>query len=493
MTIDQRPVLVLGATGYVGTRLVPRLLNDGMRVRALARTPEKLHGCDWGAHERLEIVRGDVFDRETLVHATQGCRAAYYLVHSMNPGNQDFAGADRRAAENFVEAAQRAGLKQIIYLSGLGESGDHLSEHLRSRTEVGEVLRSGTVPVTILRAAMIIGSGSASFEILRYLVERLPVMVTPRWVDTPCQPIGIRNVLNYLKGCLDCPQVVGETFDIGQDDIVTYRQLMKTYAEVAGLPRRLIVPVPVLTPKLSSYWIHLVTPMPAALAQPLAAGLSNKVICREQRIRDILPQRIINTREAIELALVRQKNAEVESTWYSAGLIPPAELSGPDDPDWAGGTVYRDQRRITIDLPPKRIWDTLSALGGERGWYYGDWLWSLRGILDKLVGGVGLRRGRRHPHEIRIGDALDFWRVADIKEGERLLLVAEMKLPGYATLEFLLMDDSAGTVLTQTARFRPKGLWGILYWWAVSPLHHFVFNGLLRGIEAAAKQEGQVP
>ena len=476
------PVLVAGATGYIGARLVPRLLQAGYRVKALARTPAKLGNRPWAAHPSLEILKTDVLDRDSLTAACRGCKAAYYLVHSMDHTCDDFARSDRQAALNMVAAAEAAGLERIIYLSGLGDYEDNLSEHLSSRTEVADILSSGSVPVTVLRAAMIIGSGSASFEILRYLVERLPVIVTPRWVDVPCQPIGIRNVLHYLTGCLENPATIGETFDIGQDQVVTYRQLMEIFAEEAGLPKRLIISVPVLTPRISALWIHLLTPVPAVLARPLAEGLRNRVVCRETRIRELIPQELFDCRLAIRLALERLREHQIESSWTDAGEIPPAEWRTPGDPSWAGGTFYSDSRQILLAASPDEVWKAVVAIGGESGWYYADWLWKLRGILDRLVGGVGLHRGRRSPLDIAPGEALDFWRVVEVTRRSRLLLVAEMKLPGEATLEFRLEETAPGqTMLQQIAHFLPRGLLGLAYWYAVTPFHNFIFNGMLRG------------
>jgi hypothetical protein len=333
---------------------------------------------------------------------------------------------------------------------------------------------------------MIIGSGSASFEILRYLVERLPVIVTPRWIEVPCQPIGVRNVLQYLIGCLECAATIGETFDIGQEQILTYRQLMRIYAEEAGLPRRWILPVPVLTPRLSSYWIQLVTPVPATLARPLAEGLRNPVVCRDTRIRELIPQTLLDCRQAIRLALERLGDQQVESSWTDAGTIPPAEWSLAGDPHWAGGNIFRDVRRMVLQATAEEIWPTVVRIGGRTGWYYANWLWRLRGFLDRVVGGVGLSRGRRSLGELRPGDALDFWRVAAVEPSKRLLLAAEMKLPGRAVLEFTLHPVGEGrTELRQNALFLPRGLWGLLYWWGVTPFHGLVFSGMLRGIAKA--------
>jgi uncharacterized protein YbjT (DUF2867 family) len=487
---DQRPILIAGATGYIGARLIPRLLQAGYRVRALARTPGKIEGRTWSDHPNLEIVRGDALDLQSLSAACRGCRAAYYLVHSMNHVSVDFVATDRTAAGNMARAAELCGLERIIYLGGLGESSEILSEHLSSRTEVAEILSGGPVPVTVLRAAMIIGSGSASFEILRYLVERLPVILTPRWVDVPCQPIGVRNVLYYLIGCLECAETLGRTFDIGQDQVVSYRQLMEIFAEEAGLPKRLIIALPLLTPRVSSLWIHLLTPVPAVLARPLAEGLRNRVVCRESSIRELIPQELYDCRLAIRLAQQRVREHQVESSWIDAGVIPPAEWSTPGDPDWTGGTVYNDSRQILLAGRPEEVWKAVVSIGGEAGWYYADWLWKVRGVLDQLAGGVGLHRGRRTQEDISAGEALDFWRVARVTKYQRLLLVAEMKLPGEATLDFRLEEVAPGqTLLTQVACFLPQGFLGLLYWYSVTPFHNFIFEGMLRGFAEVSGKE----
>lgn len=480
-------MLVTGATGYVGGRLVARLLDAGYRVRCLARAPRKLAARAWVADPRVEIVPADIEDASATATAMRGCAAAYYLVHSMATGPA-YAAADQRMAQAFSRAAARAGLPRIIYLGGLGESGAGLSEHLSSRREVEHALR-GPVPVTVFRAAMIIGSGSASFEILRYLVERLPVMVTPRWVATEAQPIAISNVLTYLVACLSVPETVGRTLDIGGPDILTYRALMDIMAAELGLRRRLVLPVPVLTPRLSSLWIHLVTPVGHRIARPLAEGLRNRVVCRDDEASRLMPQALLSVRDAIRQALRQQAGHEVETIWSDAGAM-------PGDPDWAGGTVFVDRRETTIHAPAATVYRALCGLGGEHGWYGADRLWRVRGAVDRLVGGPGLRRGRRDPDRLAYGDAVDFWRVSTLEPDRFLSLRAEMRLPGEAALEFSIepAERPERTRLVQTARFRPRGLLGLAYWYGVMPLHGFVFHRMLAGIrrlaEAEARAEG---
>ena len=485
--MDPRPVLVTGATGYVGGRLVPQLLSSGYRVRVIGRSLSKLKCRPWASDPKVEFAQADVLDEASLIRGAQGCRAAFYLVHSMNPQQKDFAKADRKAAQNMVKAAGAGGLERVIYLGGLGGEGKTLSKHLRSRMEVAAILQAGPVPTTFLRAAMILGSGSASFEMLRYLVERLPVMTTPRWVQTLVQPIAVRNVLNYLQGCLEHDEVIGQTFDIGGPDVLSYHHLIDIYAEEAHLPRRRIIALPVLTPRLSSYWVHLVTPVPASIAKPLAEGLSTPVVCQENRIRSIIPQDLLSCRDAIRMALTNIRRQQVETCWSDAGELRAPEWLYCGDAPYAGGTVFESGYRAVVQAPAAEVWKPIKKIGGDTGYYFAGFLWFLRGLLDRLVGGVGLRRGRRHPEDLYPGDALDFWRVLELEESRRLVLLAEMKVPGEATLEFNLHPLGPGrTELQQLSRFLPRGLFGILYWYALYPFHQLIFKGMLKNISLAA-------
>jgi len=481
---EDKPILVAGATGYVGGRLIPALLDAGYRVRAMGRSLEKLACRPWGHHPKVELVKGDVLDLASLKKALTGCGAAYYLVHSMIAQKHKFVEADRTGAQNMVLAAESSGIERIIYLGGLAEKKKgSLSKHLRSRIEVAEILQSCNVPVTDLRAPMILGSGSASFEILRYLVERLPVMITPRWVRSLNQPIAIRNVIHYLVGCLEHDETIGQTYDIGGPEVLTYRDLLDIYAQEAKLPKRRVVPVPVLTPTLSAYWIHLISPVPHSIALPLTEGLSSNAVCSDKRIQSIIPQKLLSPREAIRIALDKIIHEQVDTCWADAGDIITPEWAHCGDADWAGGTIMQCGYRVRLKAEPQDVWRPISRIGGYTGYYYANGLWWLRGMMDRLFGGFGLRRGRRHPTELRVGDALDFWRVLDVSVEERLLLLAEMRVPGEALLEFKI--DSMGsqyTELKMLSRFLPKGLWGILYWYILYPFHEKIFFGMLNRI-----------
>jgi uncharacterized protein YbjT (DUF2867 family) len=475
-------VAIAGATGYIGGRLAPRLLEDGYKVRCLVRTPGKIACREWSGNPNLEVTQADFESSDSLARAMAGCDVAYYLVHSMNSAGAEYPEQDRKLAKIFAEGACVARVKRIVYLGGLGETGADLSEHLSSRREVEQALASSGLPVTVFRAAMIIGSGSASFEILRYLVERLPVMITPKWVSTPCQPIAVRNVIGYLAGALTVPATSGGVFDIGGSEVLCYRDIMRIMQEELGLRRRWVIPVPVLTPQLSSYWIHLVTPLSHAIAKPLAEGLKNPVVCREDRITKLIPQRLLDVREAIRAALCKMAEHRVETNWAMAGPV-------PGDPDWAGGKVFRDERAINIAAPAAAVFRAVCRVGGGHGYYFADWLWRIRGWMDILAGGPGLRRGRRDPEMVGYGEALDFWRVVGYERDRRLALRAEMKLPGEALLEFRMEPGENGhCILRQTALFKPLGLFGLVYWYAVVPFHAVVFRGMLRGIQCEALQ-----
>jgi uncharacterized protein YbjT (DUF2867 family) len=472
-------IAIAGSTGYIGGRLAPRLLDSGYALRCLVRSPRKLEGREWAADSRVEVRQSDLADVPSLTQDLAGCDAAFYLVHSMMSAEGEYARRDQHLALAFAEAARDAGVGRIVYLGGLGETGAGLSQHLSSRRSVEAALASTGVPVTVLRAAMIVGSGSASFEILRYLVQRLPVMITPKWVSTPCQPIAVENVLVYLTGVLQSPETIGGVFDIGGSEILCYRDIMRIMAEELGLPRRWIIAVPVLSPRLSSYWIHLVTPLSNKIARPLAEGLKNEVVCREDRITRLIPQKLLDVREAIHAALSQVESHLVETNWSMAGPM-------PGDPGWSGGAVFRDVREAAIKAPAWAAFRAVCRMGGEHGWY-ANWLWRIRGWLDRLAGGPGLRRGRRHPEDLSYGDALDFWRVAGFERDRYLSLRAEMRLPGEALLDFRVQaTGERQCTLRQTALFEPRGLWGLMYWYAVLPVHHVVFRGMLAGIQRDA-------
>ena len=475
---DSKFILVTGATGYVGGRLVPRLLAAGHRVRCLVRDPARLQGRAW--LEQVELATGDMLQPESLVAAMRGVQAVYYLVHSLG-GGSDFSERDLMAASHCASAAKLAGVERIIYLGGLGDPQADLSPHLRSRHETGAALRAAGVPVTEFRAAVIVGSGSLSFEMIRYLTERLPVMICPKWVFTRIQPIAIRNVLDYLVAALECPASVGRILEIGGRDVLTYAAMMTGYSRARGLTRRLLA-VPVLTPRLSSYWVHLVTPIPANIAQPLIKGLGNEVIVRDATARELFPAiQPFDYETAVKLALEKIDARGVETAWSDAltssqGDKTPVTLMSSE-----GMIIERRQRMVSASAAA--VYRSFARLGGARGWLYLDWTWQLRGMVDRLFGGVGMRRGRRDPEDLRVGDTLDFWRVERVEPGSLIRLRAEMRVPGRAWLEFKATPQAGGqTRLTQTAFFEPKGLSGLLYWYVLYPIHALIFSGLIRRI-----------
>jgi uncharacterized protein YbjT (DUF2867 family) len=487
--------LVTGATGYIGGRLVPELLAAGYTVRCMARDPGKLADRPWS--DDIEVAKADVSDAAALRKALADCDVAYYLIHSLGTGSS-FEQRDRDAARAFADAARGADVKRIVYLGGMisGQEGD-LSPHLRSRAEVGDILLDSGVPTAALQAAVIIGSGSASFEMLRYLTERLPAMITPKWVTTRIQPIAVRDVLRYLVGAATLPADVNRRFDIGGPDVLTYADMMRRYAAVAKLPPRLLVSVPVLTPSLSSHWVGLVTPVPSGLARPLVESLRVEVVAAEHDIAQYIPdppEGLLPLDRAIELALTHTLEGDVSTRWSSASIPGAPSDPLPSDPEWAGGSLYVDERTSVVDAPPEALWRVIEGIGGTSGWYSFDAAWAVRGVMDRLVGGVGLRRGRRDPVHLRPGDALDFWRVEAIVPGELLRLRAEMKLPGLAWLELHVgRDDDGRTSYRQRAIFQPHGLTGHAYWRSISPFHGVVFGGMLRNITAAAEKAAAQP
>ncbi|CAM3238536.1 SDR family oxidoreductase [Stackebrandtia soli] len=478
--------VVFGATGYIGGRLVPRLLDDGHAVRCVARTPAKLAHTPWT--DRVEIVQGDVTDPASVADALVGQDVLYYLVHSLT--TRDFSTVDRRAAQTVADAARAAGIRRIVYLGGITPDTDDLSEHLASRAEVGRILLNSGVPTAHLRAAIILGSGSASFEILRYLTERLPAMITPKWVTNRIQPIAVRDVLHYLAHAAALPDDVNRGFDIGGPDVLTYRELMRRYAVVARLPRRVVVPVPVLTPWLSAQWVNLVTPVPGNIAVPLIESLVHEVVCHDRDIADYIPDPrdgLTNCEKAIELALGRVRDANVPTRWSDASTPGAPSDPLPTDPEWSGGTLYQDVRERHSDVAPEALWRVIESIGGEHGWYSFPLAWSVRGWIDRVFGGVGLRRGRRDPRQLRVGEALDWWRVEEIDRPRMLRLRAEMRVPGRAWLELSVHPgENGGSTYRQRALFVPHGFMGNMYWYAIAPFHTIVFGGMARNITGSA-------
>jgi uncharacterized protein YbjT (DUF2867 family) len=474
---------VTGASGYIGGRLVPALLAAGYRVRCLVREPERLKARSWA--DQVEIVAGNVLRPESLTPALAGVQVAYYLVHSMSEGAA-FQQRDLRAAHNFGAAARAAGVQRLIYLGGLGDPAADLSHHLRSRQETGQALRAEGPPVTEFRAAVIVGAGSISFEMVRYLAERLPLMICPRWVFTRVQPIAIRDVLAYLVAALEAETSAGQIVEIGGTDILSYAEMLAGYARVRGL-RRLIVPVPVLTPRLSAYWVHWMTPIPASIAHPLIQGLRNEVVVRDATAQRLFPSIVpLGYADAVRQALAQLEAGQVETSWSDASQTGLAEAPPVILTTQAGMIIERRQRAVAAD--PTTVYRVFTGLGGRRGWLYANWAWLLRGVLDRLLGGAGYRRGRRHPDQLRVGDALDFWRVEATEPGRLLRLRAEMKVPGQAWLQFRCRPQPDGTtLLEQAAYYAPKGLLGLLYWYLLYPAHALIFSGLIRQVARQAE------
>ena len=449
----------------------------------LVRNPKRLQGREW--IDAVEIVEGDVLIPDSLTPALEDVGTAYYLIHSMYSG-EDFHRRDLTAAENFGSAAKQAGLDQIIYLGGLGDYEADLSKHLKSRHDTGRILAQAGVPVTEFRAAVIVGSGSISFEMIRYLTERIPVMICPRWVYTRTQPIGIDDVLAYLEAALTNPKCIGKVIEIGGKDIVTYGEMMMGYASVRDLNRKM-VPVPLLTPKLSAYWVHWMTPVPAEIAHALVEGLRNEAVVHSDVAADLFPDiKPMDYLSTVQIALSRLNSREVETRWTDA-LTSSHRVEKPVEFAVHEG-MFIERRQLDVKANPNKIYQIIKKLGGEQGWLYFDWLWEIRGWIDRLFGGVGLRRGRRDPHDLRVGDALDFWRVEYLDEDRSLQLRSEMITPGDAWLHFDLEQTGDHTKLYQTAYFAPKGLLGLLYWYILYPVHSIVFSGMIHAIGKKAEQ-----
>lgn len=473
-------ILLTGATGYIAQRLLPILVDNNHTIVCCVRDLKRFHiEEEWA--EQVKKIEVDFLKPESLNHIPQDIDVAYYLIHSMSASSGDFSEMEQQSAQNFVRRIEETNAKQIIYLSGI-VNDEHLSKHLQSRKNVETILANCSVPLATLRAGIIIGSGSASFEIMRDLVEKLPIMVAPRWLNTKCQPIAIRNVIQYLSATLLEEETYNQSFDIGGPDVLTFKQMLLQFAEVRGLKRSIFV-VPVMTPKLSSYWLYFVTSTNFSLAKNLVKSMHVEVVCKPNKLHQLFPVRLIPYKEAIELAFDKIEQNQVLSSWTDA-LSSPVLMKGISA--YISVPVkgcFRDQRIVKLgnpDIALKKIF----AIGGKQGWYYADWLWDLRGFLDKMVGGTGIRRGRKNDTEISAGEALDFWRVliADPTK-RRLLLYAEMKLPGEAWLEFKINDRNE---LVQTATFRPTGVWGRMYWYSVLPFHAFIFKGMAKNIASTS-------
>ena len=482
--------LVTGSGGYIGGRLVPELLELGYRVRVLVRNAARLERMPW--LDQVEVVDGDAADPAVIYKALEGSDVAYYLIHSLLMAN-DFEQSEVDLARLFATTAKATGVRRVVYLGGIVNEGEELSSHMSARHRTGEILRASGVPTIELRAGVVIGSGSASFEMLRYLTERLPIMTTPKWVQNRIQPIAVRDVLRYLVGAAAVDESVSGAFDIGGPDVFSYAEMMQQYAKAAGLRKRIIIPVPVLTPRLSSGWVGLVTPVPYTLAKRLVESLKHEVVAKPSNINELVPAAasgLTDFSTAVRLALRKVKSTSVETRWTNASVPGTPSEPLPTDPDWAGGSLYRDVRkRISTDSAAE-IWSRIESIGGENGYSTASWAWELRGLIDRIFGGVGLRRGRRHPTELMVGDAVDFWRVEDLVDERLLRLRAEMKMPGLAWLEFELTPGAeAGTTLvTQTATYAPHGLLGHAYWWSVFPMHGLVFPSMVKNI-AGVKSE----
>ena len=485
-----RKILVTGASGYVGGRLVTALLEDGADIRVFVRDKNKAQSHTWAS--AVEIAVGNASDYQSTVAALTGVHTAFYLLHSINLG-PNFDKIESEMATNFAKAAAECGVKQIVYLGGINNDAKS-SKHLSSRANTGKSLASSTVAVMELRAGIIIGSGSASFEMLRHLTHRLPVMTTPKWVMNKTHPIAVRDVLWYLRKSAMLEKPVSGVFDIGGPEVLSYADMMQKFAKLSGLRKRLIIKVPVLTPKLSSLWIGFVTPVPTSLARPLVGSLISEVVADPAKsINHLIPkpsEGLIDVEGAIKLALSHVSGNTVKTRWSDATTQTAPWQKAQSDPAWAGEALYKDTKVRVTDASMENLWVAIEEIGGENGWYGSDFLWYLRGLLDRMIGGVGLRRGRRDPIHLRVGDSLDFWRVESLVPGESLKLYAEMILPGKAWLEFRIKKLPNGqSEVTQEASYSPRGLGGQLYWYAVLPFHSLVFPTMIRNLIRSANRK----
>jgi uncharacterized protein YbjT (DUF2867 family) len=478
--------VVFGATGYLGARLVPALLAAGHDVRVMARTPAKLDDVPWRQH--VEVVDGDVSDGEPVRRALDGQEVLYYLVHSLL--RSDFVDFDARAASIVADAAGQAGLSRIVYVGGIIPDRQQLSDHLASRAEVGRLLQRSGVPTVELRAAAIIGAGSASFEMLRYLTERLPLMITPRWLRTQVQPIAVRDVLYYLTNAAELPAEVNRAFDIGGPDTFTYMDMIRKYAAIAGLQRRIAIPVPVLTPWLSSHWVNLITPLPRALASSLMDSLENDVVCGEHDIAEHIPDPVdglTHYEDAVELALARLREGELQTRWWRHGYDNSPSRPLPTDPSWAGGSLHQQVREHRVHADAETLWQIIESIGADHGWSAAPPAWALRGWISQLAGGVGNSRTVRRHRPLHPGEALDWWRVEHIDRPHLLRLRADIPLPGRLWLELAVRDDGdGGSYYRQRTLFQPYGLAGEAFWKATALFRDVVFGGIARDITSAA-------
>jgi len=479
----EKLILVTGATGYIGGRLVPRLLDAGYRVRCLVRDPGRLQGRPW--LPRVEVAAGDALDNGSLREAFKDVSVAYYLIHGLKGGKLN-AERDLQAARNFSEAAENQGVQQIIYLGELVDPTANLSPYLRSRHEIGYILRQNKVPLTEFRAGMIIGSGSVLFEMIRYLAEREPVLVCPAWFFSIAQPIAIRDVLSYLISSLVTPESIGKLIEIGGPTRLTYAEMLRDYARERGL-KRVLIRTPFNTPRLSAYWVHMVTPIDWRAVLPLIEGLRARLIVHDDTAKDLFPNiQPIDFQTAVHLALGRIWRDNVETSWSDALVTAQGDVKPYFFTVEEG--MMLERRTLLLELPPAVVFRAYTGVGGTRGWLYMDWAWALRGWMDKAIGGVGIRRGRRHPDDIRPGESLDFWRVEAVEKDRLMRLRAEMKVPGQAWLQFESTPQQNGkTLLTETAYFAPKGFWGFVYWYAMWPFHAFLFDGLIRRLAGRAR------